>query len=120
MAAASFSAVYKWPLHATSEFMLIGVLTGPTSYPNTGGTVGIPLPASLFNLNAFADTSGAQLQVAPALGPIFPLSTGTATYWGFIDATTGNLRLIVTATGAEVANTIDVSAARILLMVLGR
>lgn len=120
MAAATFTEVYKWTVARTSSFMVVGVFTGPTSYPNTGGTVGVPLPASFFGLNAFADTSDAQLQVAPAMGPVWVVSGVGLTDYAFIDPTTGNLRLLVGTTGVEVANGVDVSASKYLLVVWGR
>jgi hypothetical protein len=99
--ALTVTPMYKWAW-ANSEFMVIIMVTGDTSY--TSG--GYPLAASLFSLNTFASTSDFQLQ-APPPNPIFvwgnAANTGAALGGtAGIDAVAGTLRLFLPG-GTEVA-----------------
>lgn len=88
---------YKWAW-GTTEFMVIARTTGDASYPAGG----YPLPASAFTFQAgYAVTSDAQLQ-SPSVFAVGIWADGQGGTYGIIDQSTGNLRLFVSSTGAEV------------------
>lgn len=79
------------------------------SYPNTGATVGYPLTPALLQLEQYISfVSLADQCDLTALG-----------YQGFIDPTTGNLRVVVSSTGAEVANGVSLATVKFRLIARG-
>jgi hypothetical protein len=115
--ALTVTPMYKWAW-ANSEFMVIIMVTGDSSY--TSG--GYALPASLFTLNTFASTSDFQLQ-APPPNPVFMLAnasnTGAAVGgYSAIDAVNGTLRLFL-AGGTEVAGAATAVSFKQVLMAYG-
>lgn len=80
------------------------------AYPNTGTTVGYPLTIGLFGFQSIIS------------GPVMVLDNCDCTalgYLGFIDPTTGNLRVVISSTGAEVANGVSLAAVKFRLQARG-
>jgi hypothetical protein len=115
--ALTVTPMYKWSW-STSEFMVIMLVVGDTSYPAGG----YALPASLFTLNTFASTSDSQLQ-APPPNPVGIWADGSNTGaalggYAAIDAVTGNLRLFL-ATGVEVTTAATAATFKTALVAFG-
>lgn len=104
---------YKWAWGAT-EFTAIIKTTGDASYPAGG----YPLPASAFTFNTYAATSDSQLQAPPA-NPVGIWADGQGGTYGIIDVSTGNLRLFVSSTGAEVGTGSNQTAVNTTLVAFG-
>jgi hypothetical protein len=99
--------------------MSIVEVTGDTSYPNTGGTVGYPITPATFGFNAFAATSDVSQDVP--LTPYFNLGNLAVTgAGGFvkIDDVTNNLRFFGSS-GTEIANTVTAVSIGAILMAFG-
>jgi len=110
-----------------SEFIVIVKVTGDSSYPNTGGTIGYPISPATFSLNAFAATS----DFGPLTGNTGP-ATPTSYYVGadlaangaaggtYVqpDSVTGNLRFYA-ASGTEIANTASAAGISATLIAFG-
>ncbi len=97
------------------EFYVEIQVTGDSSYPN--GT-GYPITPALFGLNAFASQP---LQGSPGV-PAWNLEIENLTspaWYAYADFTSGNLKLAVGTTGAEVANAVNVSSYKAILSALG-
>lgn len=122
--ALTVTPIYKWPLKNTGEFISIIQVTGDTSYPNTGSTIGYPITASTFLLNTFASQSDfSAYQSTPAVPTIdyFQLANVViSSSGGFtkIDGTTANLRFFG-STGTEITNTSTAAAISAVLIAFG-
>jgi len=115
--ALTVTPVYKWA--QGSKFVSIVQVTGDTSYPNTGGTVGYPITPATFGLNTYEATSDVS-QAVPAV-PYFNFGGIVASgAGGFtkIDGTSGNLRFFGSS-GTEIANTATAAAISATLMAYG-
>ena len=111
--------LYKWPMHNSGGFMSIVEVTGDTSYPNTGGTVGYPITPATFGFTAFCATSDVSSDVPGTfyfnLGGLAVTGSG-----GFvkIDDVSNNLRFFG-PTGTEIANTVTAVSIGAILMAFG-
>lgn len=117
--AIAVTQMYKWTDKSTGEFISIIQVTGDTSYPNTGGTVGYPITAANFSLNTFAATSDAT-QSVPTI-PYFQIGNVVASSAGGftkIDGTSTNLRFFG-SNGTEISNTSTAAAISAILMAYG-
>ena len=83
-----------------SHRVALRLYTGPSSYPNTGGTVGDPIAAS--------DLSLGSIGFFPSFIAFDPV--GGVTRLCVYDSAAGTIRWFVPDTGAEVANGTDLDA----------
>jgi len=110
-----------------SEFLVIIKVTGDSSYPNTGGTIGYPISAATFGLNTFASTSdfgNINANGAPSVPSAYyvgsDLAASGAAGGTYVqpDSTTGNLRFYA-ASGSEVGNGSSATAISATLIAFG-
>lgn len=83
------------------DFKVLQV-TGPSAYPNPAG---IPCPASLFGLRS--------------LEWVLPVCNKVGTREYTLDPATGNVHAIISLTGVEVGNGVDLSADFIFFLAAG-
>jgi hypothetical protein len=118
--ALTVTPLHKWTLHNTGGFMVLILVTGDASYPNTGGTIGYPITPATFFLNSFVATDDFSPNVPnPAyfnLGGVAP--AGAAGGFVKMDGTTNNLRFFG-PTGTEIANTATAAGISSVLMAFG-
>jgi len=107
------------------DFVCIIQVTGDTSYPNTGSTVGYPINAATFGLNSFAATSDYGAFAANSAPPtataywvVSNLAVSAGGTYSEPDATTGNLRMYA-AGGTEISNTSTAVGNSAVLMAYG-
>jgi hypothetical protein len=82
-------------------------LTGPASYTNSGvyATSGVPMTPSLFGLRA--------------LEWVVPICVATGGYDLQFDPATGNVHFVVSSTGAEAANAVNLSGVLFFVLCAG-
>jgi hypothetical protein len=112
--------IYKWTNHNSGGFTVMIQVTGDSSYPNTGGTIGYPITPATFSLNSFIGTSdfGSTVPTLAYTNPGNVAPAGNAGGFTKIDATTSNLRFFG-PTGTEIANTASAANISAILMAIG-